>query len=164
MTIILIILSIIPLYSSQVFPGTLYPHTYPDPDNPNHILGRSEVERRTDYIQPLQEQLGEQHPLLQLVCLCLHNIQAYRPSAEELLQQLEEARPQIEGTFDKQKVKVEMKHLQVGMIGMLEAKDKEIEQLQHDLQQAQVRAHKHGHLLPYNLNDICICMLSPMLK
>ena len=129
------------LYSPQVFPGTLHPHTYPDPDNPNNVLGRSELERRTDYIQPLQEQLGEQHPLLQLICLCLHNIPAYRPSAEELLQELEAAKPQIEGPFDKQKVKVEMKHLQVGMMGMLEAKDKEIEQLQRNLQQAQVRVH-----------------------
>ena len=92
--------------SPQVFPGTLHPHTYPDPDDPNNVLGRSELERRTDYIQPLREQLGEQHPLLQLICLCLHNIPAYRPSAEELLQELEAVRPQIEGAFDKQKVKV----------------------------------------------------------
>ena len=49
-------------------------------------------------------------------------------------------------------VKVEMKNLQVGMMGLLEAKDKEIEQLRHDLQHAQVRVHIiHGHLLLYNL-------------
>ena len=129
------------LYSPQVFPGTLHPHTYPDPDNPNNVLGRSELERRTDYIQPLREQLGEQHPLLQLICLCLHNIPAYRPSAEELLQQLEIVRPQIERAIDKKTVKVEIKNLQVGMMGVLEAKDSEIKQLRHDLQQAQVRAH-----------------------
>ena len=34
-----------------------------------------------------------------------------------------------------------MKDLQVGMMDMLEAKDNVIEQLQHDLQQAQVRVH-----------------------
>ena len=96
------------------------------------------MERRIDYIQPLCEQLGEQHPLLQLICQCLHNSPDYRPSAEELLQQLETVRPQIEGAFDKEKVKVEMKNLQVGMMGMLEAKEKEIEQLQRNLQQAQV--------------------------
>ena len=124
-----------------MFPGTLRPHTYPDPDNPSRFLGHSEVERRTDYIQPLREQLGEEHPLLELICQCLHNIAAYRPSAEELLQRLGEARPQIEGPFDKQKVKVEIKNLQVGMMGVLEAKDNVIEQLQHDLRQAQVRIH-----------------------
>ena len=52
-----------------------------------------------DYIQPLREQLGEQHPLLQLVCQCLHNTPAQRPSVEELLQQLEAARPQIDRTY-----------------------------------------------------------------
>ena len=76
--------------------------------------------------------------------LCLHNIPAYQPSAEELLQQLEEAKPYrlIEGAFDKQKVKVEMKNLQIGMMGMLETKDNEIEYLQYNLQQTQVRVHK----------------------
>ena len=125
----------------QVFPGTLRPHTYTDPDSPNRVLGYSEVERRTDYIQPLRDQLGEEHPLLELICQCLHNIAAYRPSAEELLQQLGEASSQIEGPFDKQEVKVKMKDLQVGMIGMLEAKDNVIDQLQHDLRQAQVRVY-----------------------
>ena len=83
-----------------MFLGTLRPHTYPDPDNPSRVLGHSEVERRIDYIQPLRDQLGEEHPLLQLICQCLHNIAAYRPSAEELLHRLAEVRPQIEGPFE----------------------------------------------------------------
>ena len=120
-----------------MFPGTLLPHTYPDPDNPGRLLGCSEVERRTDYIQPLREQLGEQHPLIQLVCQCLHNIPAQRPSAEELLQQLEAVRPQIKRTYGRQHVKVEMARLQVAMMSVLET-DEEIQHLQHDLQQVQV--------------------------
>ena len=129
------------VYSPQVFPGTLHPHNYTDPDNPGRLLGRSEVERRADYIQPLREQLGEQHPLLQLVCQCLHNTPAQRPSAEELLQQLEAMRPQIERTYGRQQVKVEMARLQVAMMSVLRTREKnddEIEQLQHDLQQVQV--------------------------
>ena len=129
----------------QVFPGALLPHTYADPDNPDHVLGRTEVERRRDYIQPLCEQLGEQHPLLRLVCQCLHNTPAQRPSAEELLQQLEAVRPQIERTYGRQQVKVEIAKLQEAMMsvfGMRETEvgeeDGEIEQLQHDLQQVQV--------------------------
>ena len=118
----------------QVFPGTLLPHTYPDPDNPGRLLGRSEVERRRDYIQPLHEQLGEQHPLSQLVCQCLHNTPAQRPSAEELLQQLGAVRPKIKGKFTK---------LQVAMMSVLEEevgeKDGEIERLRHDLQHVRVR-------------------------
>ena len=127
----------------QVFPGTLLPHTYPDPDNPGRLFGRSEVERRTDYIQSLREQLGEEHPFLQLVCQCLHNTPAQRPSSEELLQQLEAVRPQVKGRHGRQQVKVEMAKLQVTMMSVLEAevgeKDGEIECLRHDLQQVQVR-------------------------
>ena len=52
-------------------------------------MGHSEVERRRDYIQTLHGQLGEEHPLVQLGHQCLQNIPARRPSAEELLQQLE---------------------------------------------------------------------------
>ena len=123
----------------QVFPGTLLPHTYPDPDNPGRLFGRSEVERRTDYIQSLREQLGEEHPFLQLVCQCLHNTPAERPSSEELLQQLEAVRPQVKERHGRQQVKVEMAKLQVTVMSVLEAevgeKDGEIERLQHDLQQ-----------------------------
>ena len=121
------------IYSPQVFPGTLLPHTYPDPDNPGRLVGRSEVERRADYIQLLREQLGEQHSFLQLVCQCLHNTPAQRPSAENLLQQLEPLRPQIKGEFSK---------LQVAMMSVLETemeeKIGEIEHLRRDLRQVQV--------------------------
>ena len=135
-------------YPSQVFPGDLLPHNYPDPDNPGRLLGRSEVERRMDYIQPLRDQLGEQHPLLQLVCQCLHNTPAQRPSAEELLQQLEAVRPQVERAYgSRQQAKVEIARLQVAMMsvfGLRETevgeKDGEIERLRHDLQRVQVRA------------------------
>ena len=137
--------SLTPPPNSKVFPGTLLHHTYSDPDNPGRLLARSEVERRRDYIQPLCEQLGEQHPLLQLVYQCLNNTPAQRPSAEELLQQFETVRPQIERAYGKQHVKVEMAKLQVTMMSVLRTKeaevgekDNEIEHLRHDLQQVEV--------------------------
>ena len=55
------------------------------------------MERRTNYIQLLNGYLGQRHPFSQLVCQCLHNGPAQRPSAEELLQQLEAVRPLVEG-------------------------------------------------------------------
>ena len=131
-------------FTLQVFPGTLLPPNYPDPDNPGRLVGRSEVERRTDYIQPLCEQLGEQHPLVQLVCQCLHNVPAQRPSAEELLQQLEAL---IKRAYGRKLVRAEMARLQVAMMAMLKMeetevgdKDSEIEHLRHHLQQVQVKA------------------------
>jgi len=84
----------VPLYQclypfpTQVFPGTLLPPNYADAENPERLLGRSEVERRRDYIQTLHGQLGEQHPLVQVVQQCLHNTPSRRPSAAELLLQL----------------------------------------------------------------------------
>ena len=74
----------------QEFPGLLLPHIYVDPENPLHLLTRSEVERRIDYIQQLYKQIGEEHPLFYLVYDCLHNTPDRRPSAKELLQRIRE--------------------------------------------------------------------------
>ena len=84
----------------QVFPGTLLSPTYPDPDNPGRLLGHSELERRTNYIQLLKCHLREQHPLFQLVCQCLQNVPAQRPSAEELLEWLEAVKLLVEGAYE----------------------------------------------------------------
>ena len=73
----------------QVFPGNLLRHTYPDPENRRRLIARSEVERRRDYVTPLRRQLGERHPLVQLVEQCLDDDPEFRPTAEMLLQQLE---------------------------------------------------------------------------
>ena len=118
----------------QVFPGTLLPHNYEDPHNPDRLLGRSEVERRRDYIQPLHGQLGEEHPLVQLVHQCLRNTPARRPSAEELLHQLEAVRTQIEGPYG-QIVKV---NLDMEKVRVLREKDTEIRGLQQQMQQLEV--------------------------
>ena len=63
-------------------------------------MGHSELERRTNYIQLLNGQLREQHPLSQLVCQCLQNVPAQRPSAVELLEQLEAVKPLVEGAYE----------------------------------------------------------------
>ena len=118
----------------QVFPGNLLPHNYADPQNPDHLLARSEVERRRDYIQPLHVLVGEEHPLVQLVHQCLHNTPARRPSAEELLQQLEAVRAQIEGPYGQSvRVTVDMEKVRA-----LREKDTEIRQLQQQMHQLEV--------------------------
>ena len=117
-----------------MFPGTLLPHNYEDPRNPDCLLARSEVERRRDYIQPLHGQLGEEHPLVQLVHQCLRNTPARRPSAEELLHQLEAVRAQIEGPYGQiVNVNLDMKKVRV-----LREKDTEIRGLQQQMQQLEV--------------------------
>ena len=117
-----------------MFPGSLLPHTYPDPQNPDRLLARSEVERRRNYIQQLHGQLGEEHPLVQLVHQCLHNTPARRSSAEELLQLLEGMRAQIEGPYGQiVNVNLDMKKVRV-----LREKDAEIGRLQQQVQQLEV--------------------------
>ena len=123
----------------QVFPGTLLPHTYADPQNPDHLFARSEVERRRDYTQSLYRQLGEEHPLVHLVHQCLRNTPARRPSAEELLQQLEAVRAQIEGPYG-HIVKVDMEKVRLirEKVRALGEKDTEIRRLHQQVQQLEV--------------------------
>ena len=83
----------------QVFPRTLLQPTYRDPENPKARLARTEVQRRDEYIKLLYQQLGEQHPLVLLVEECLDNEPSERPSAQELLQQLEGMKAHIKDPY-----------------------------------------------------------------
>ena len=112
----------------QVFPANLRPHTYPDPRDPDRLLGRSEVERRGEYIQLLHQQLGDQHPLVQLVKQCLHNTPSRRPSTQELLQQLENMRVQIVDYYE-HLTKLEAMRMLREKDAALREKDMEMEDL-----------------------------------
>ena len=85
----------------QVFPGTLLQYMFRDPKNPGRCLTRTEVQRRDEYIKLLHKQLGEQHPLVLLVKQCLDDEPSERPSAQELLQQLEGMKTQIEDPYQR---------------------------------------------------------------
>ncbi len=101
---------------SQVFPRDLLPPNYPDPQDASRLLGRSEVERRRDYIAQLHQQLGQDHPLVRLIKRCLGNDPAHRPSAEEVLQRLEQV--EIEDPYQ---------HLtKLEMIRLIEGKEEEV--------------------------------------
>ena len=74
---------------TQTFPKDLKPHNYRDPRT-RRIVGRSEIERREHYIQSMQADLGETHPLVKLTLECLEYDPEDRPSAVEVLRRLEE--------------------------------------------------------------------------
>ena len=82
-----------------MFPGDLLESTYPDPDNQEIVLARSEVERRKRYINLLEKELrdGENHPLTLIVKRCLQNAPSRRPTTEELVTDLQGIRADIEG-------------------------------------------------------------------
>ncbi len=84
----------------QDFPIPTAP-TIMDPDDPEVIVACSEVSRRSEQIDLLIRQLGEhRHPLVQLVIQCLHNNPRQRPSAREVLKQLEKVRAQIQDPYE----------------------------------------------------------------
>ena len=74
---------------TQTFPKDLKPATYQDPAS-RRIVGRSEIERREHYIQPMQATFGETHSLVKLTLGCLEYDPKDRPSAVEVSRQLEE--------------------------------------------------------------------------
>ena len=82
-----------------MFPGNLLESTYPDPNNPEEVVGRSEVERRRAYIERLEGELhgGEHHPLTQMVKQCLKNAPSRRPTTEQLVTELQGVRASTEG-------------------------------------------------------------------
>ena len=70
----------------QEFPCNLLPHTYGDPTRAGRLLGRSEVERRSVYMEKLEAQLGQSYSgVVQLVRRCLDNAPDQRPSSGEVL-------------------------------------------------------------------------------
>ena len=72
-----------------------------DPENHERLLARSEVERRQNYVEQLENKFpsGEQHAFVQLIRRCLHNDNNLRPTSEELLTTLEALRADIEGSY-----------------------------------------------------------------
>ena len=109
-----------------MFPGNLLESTYTDPNNPEVVLGRSEVERRREYINLLERELhdGEQHPLSWMVKQCLQNAPSRRPTTEELMVLLERVRAESEGPYGKYTKLDAMR--QVAMIKEIVGNDKEV--------------------------------------
>ena len=143
---------ILPFFIPQIFPGKLLEPTYPDPENQDNLLARSEVERRQVYIDQLDRKLPEygHHPFVQLLKQCLKNTASQRPTAEDVLRSLEEMKPVVDGPCE-EVAKIDAVR-QVAMMRAIlgretevrrktdesAAKDEEIQHLQQELEQEQV--------------------------
>ena len=75
---------------TQTFPKDLKPATYKDPAT-RKLVARSEIERREVYIEQMKTALGESHSLVKVTVNCLEYDPNDRPTASEVLTQLEEA-------------------------------------------------------------------------
>ena len=86
-----------------MFPGTLLQPNYADPENEDRLIGRTEVERRGEYINQLEHLLpGDiRQQFVQLVKDCLQNDPRKRPMVDQLVTSLEEMRGDIEGSYGK---------------------------------------------------------------
>ena len=71
--------------ATQVLPYNLLP-VYDD----DKSCYRSEVERRQEYIDQLEQQLGGDHDLVKLIKQCLHNSPKMRPTADDTVCILEQ--------------------------------------------------------------------------
>ena len=77
---------------SQTFPCNLLAPTY----QLNHrLVARTELERRDQYMQKIYTQLRKNHPLIQMVEMCLHNFSEERPGIREVLRLLDQAGAEV---------------------------------------------------------------------
>ena len=90
---------------TQTFPKDLKPATYHDPVV-KMIVGRSEIERRENYIVPMKAALGATHPLVQLTLDCLEYLPENRPSAAVVLRRLEEVGTTLPRNFTQSKLEL----------------------------------------------------------
>ena len=130
---------------AQDFPGALLEHTYPNPKNPRQLLARSELDRRGNYFECLERKLQESagHPLVGVVKQCLENIPEERPTAEQLVTELERTKGDIEGPCGKLATVDAMRQVMTAMalkkktrdkVDELTVKEEEIQQLQQHLE------------------------------
>jgi len=84
------------------------------------------VERRGEYIEVLEAQVGSLHPgLVQLVKQCLHNAPDRRPTTDEVLGSLEGMRVEVEGVYG---VKMDIDKILVAK--EMKMKDKRLEEME----------------------------------
>ena len=69
------------------------------------MVGRTELERRGNYMQEVRRQFPEGHPLVQMIQQCLSNVLEERPTIQQVMGWLEEARAEVEdGEYDVNKL------------------------------------------------------------
>ena len=78
---------------SQTFPCNLLAPTYTNASR--MLVAHTELDRRETYMQKVYSQLSENHPLIEMIKFCPKNSPEDRPSIQQVMQLLEQARPEI---------------------------------------------------------------------
>ena len=84
--------------ATQVFPGDLLPSTYQD-EHTGRLTPRSEIERRSRYMESLRGMFGGSHDLVQLITQCLDYAPSRRPTALETMEKLQHIISHISESF-----------------------------------------------------------------
>ena len=91
----------IDIFSIGVVAIFVLSQTFPKPlaaaymDARRRMVGRTELERRGEYVQQIQRQLREDHPLIKMIQRCLSNFPEDRPTVDLVLDFLEQARAEV---------------------------------------------------------------------
>ena len=142
---------------TQTFPKDLKLASYFD-TRTRTVKGRTEIERREEYVQQMKTALGETHALVKLTLDCLEFLSEDRPSAVEVLRELEEVGRTIPQYCTETKLELirqiarnadlatrneeELRQRQVEHQRQLIEKDAEIRQLQLQLSQKNIEIDK----------------------
>ena len=87
---------------SQMFPDLLAAAYM---DDSGRMVGRTELERRGNYMREVTRQFQEGHPLVQMIQRCLKNRMRERPNIQQVMGWLEEARSEVQdGEYDVNKL------------------------------------------------------------
>ena len=123
---------VVSLFSlTQTFPKNLKPATFVD-SGTRKIIARTEIERREEYIQLMNTALGKTHPLVKLTLDCLEYIPEDRPSAIQILGQLEEFEKTLSQNCSETKLEL-IQHIAM-KDAVASRKEEEIQQMRMDHQ------------------------------
>jgi serine/threonine protein kinase len=121
---------------TQTFPCNLLSSTYPDPDRPGAIRGRTEVERREKYFEIAEGSLktDENQRLIKISQHCLQNDPRSRPKAEVVLDELTylAANKRLNGSTEI------WKKDKLQLVELLDEKQKEFDEIQHKVKSQSV--------------------------
>ena len=109
-------------------PSDLLPSTCCNPDDVYDIRARSELQRRGEYVDILEGEIGFRHPdLVELVKQCLHNASCERPNTDELLARLQRMKVEVEGEYGGNPIRLDM--VRVRLAKGVKVKDRRIVKL-----------------------------------
>ena len=103
----------IDIFSIGVVAIFVLSQTFPKPlaaaymDARRRMVGRTELERRGEYVQQIQRQLREDHPLIKMIERCLSNLPQDRPTVDLVLDFLQQARAEVnDSEYDTSKLEL----------------------------------------------------------